>query len=355
MTRKRTSDNLEHEGAVIRVLGIGGAGSNAINRMIAAGVRGVEFIAINTDAQALTLSQAPTRIRIGKDGLGVGGDPEKGARAAEDSKDELMRAVEGADMVFITAGMGGGTGTGGSPIIAELAREIGALTVGVVTKPFSFEGKPRSRVAEEGLKKLKERVDTLIVIPNDRLLELAGAKMTLQEAFRLADDVLRQGIQGISELITVPGLINLDFADVRAIMANGGSSLMAMGSARGEGRAVKAAGQAIESPLLDIKIDGAQGVLFNVTAGPDLTLAEVNEAAGLIQRVVHPDANIIFGAVIDPAIEDELRITVVATGFDGVARRQPVPATSVGKIRPFPVPPYSADLDLPPFVREHRG
>ncbi len=355
MTRKRTSGIVERAGAMIRVLGIGGGGCNAVNRMIAEGVRGVEFIAINTDAQALTLAQAPTRIRIGKDGLGAGGDPEKGAKAAEESKDELLKAVEGADMVFIAAGMGGGTGTGASPLVAELAKEVGALTVAVVTKPFSFEGVPRSRVAEEGLKQLKERVDTLIVIPNDRLFELADANVTLENAFRMADDVLRQGIQGISELITVPGLINLDFADVRAVMANGGSSLMAMGQASGEDRAVKAARAAIESPLLDIKIDGARGVLFNVTSGPDLTLAEVREAASVIQQVVHPDANIIFGAVIDPTIEGEFRITVVATGFDGVARRQPVARPDMGKIRQFPVPPYSSELDLPPFVRQHRA
>jgi cell division protein FtsZ len=361
MTTKRstTKSGSDGNGAQIRVVGVGGGGSNAVNRMIAAGVSGVEFIAINTDAQALTLSQAPKRIRIGDKvtkGLGAGGDAEIGTKAAEESQEELFKAIEGADMVFVTAGMGGGTGTGAAPVIAELAHDAGALTIGVVTRPFSFEGTPRCKLADEGVKKLKERVDTLIVIPNDRLLDIADKKLSLQEAFRMADDVLRQGIQGISEVITVPGLINLDFADVRTIMANGGSSLMAVGRAEGENRAAQAAEQAIESPLLDVTIDGARGVLFNITGGTDLTLLEVNEAAQVIRRVVHPDANIMFGAVIDPTMQDEVQITVIATGFDGVAKRQPIlAATGTDNIRAFPVQRFQPDdLDVPTFLRNRK-
>jgi len=349
-------------GAQIRVIGVGGGGCNAVNRMIAAGISGVEFVAVNTDAQALTLAQAAIRVRIGDKttiGLGAGGDPSMGAKAAEESQDELLQHIEGADMVFVTAGMGGGTGTGAAPFIAELARQTGALTIAVVTKPFTFEGAPRNRIADEGVKKLGEQVDSLIVIPNDRLLKMADAnkKLALEDAFRMADDVLRQGIQGISEVITVPGLINLDFADVRAVMANGGASLMAIGRAKNENRAVQAAEQAIASPLLDVTIDGARGVLFNVTGSRDLTLMEVNEAAQVIRRVVHPDANIMFGAVIDQTMQDEVQVTVIATGFDSMAKQQPVlAATGTDNLRHFPVQRFPPEhLDVPAFIRQHQG
>jgi len=305
--------------AQIRVIGVGGGGSNAVNRMIQANMMGIEFIAVNTDAQALLLTDAPHYIRIGDKltrGLGAGGNPGVGAKAAEENAEELYEALKGSDMVFITAGMGGGTGTGASPIIAQIAREVGALTVGVVTKPFTFEGNKRRLSAEEGIANLKQHVDTLITVPNDRLLQVADKKMPLKEAFRLADDVLRQGIQGISDLITVPGLINLDFADVKTIMSAAGSALMAIGEATGESRAVDAAHIAIASPLLDIDINGARGVLFNITGGLDLTLYEVNEAADIISKAAHPEANIIFGAVQDPAFDGKVKITVIATGFD---------------------------------------
>jgi cell division protein FtsZ len=312
--------------AQIKVIGVGGGGSNAVNRMIAEGLRGVDFIAINTDAQALLMSDAPQRIRIGDKltrGLGAGGNPETGNKAAEESSEELKEALRGCDMVFVTCGMGGGTGTGAAPVIAELARNSGALTVGVVTKPFGFEGSRRQNVAVEGIEKLKENVDTLIIIPNDRLLEIVDKKASMTQAFRTADDVLRQGIQGISELITVPGLINLDFADVRSIMSGGGTSLMSVGVGSGENRAVQAAESAVSSSLLDVTIDGAQGLLFNITGSADLSLFEVNEAAEIIKRKAHPEANIIFGAVIDENLSDELRITLIATGFDAVAQRRP--------------------------------
>ncbi len=305
--------------AQIRVIGVGGGGSNAVNRMIQANMMGIEFIAVNTDAQALLLTDTPHRIRIGDKltrGLGAGGNPGVGAKAAEENAEELYEALKGSDMVFITAGMGGGTGTGASPVVAQIARELGALTVGVVTKPFMFEGNRRRLAAEEGIANLKQHVDTLITVPNDRLLQVADKKMPLKEAFRLADDVLRQGIQGISDLITVPGLINLDFADVKTIMSAAGSALMAIGEASGESRAVDAAHIAIASPLLDIDINGARGVLFNITGGLDLTLYEVNEAADIISKAAHPEANIIFGAVQDPAFDGRVKITVIATGFD---------------------------------------
>ncbi|WP_298006291.1 MULTISPECIES: cell division protein FtsZ [Anaerolinea] len=305
--------------ARIKVVGVGGGGCNAVNRMIEEGLQGIEFVAVNTDGQALMLSKADIRIRIGDKvtrGLGAGGNPEMGRKAAEESAEELYSALKGADMVFVTAGMGGGTGTGAAPIIAQIAKEVGALTIGVVTRPFTFEGARRAKSAEEGIGNLKEHADTLIVIPNDRLLQMVDKRASLQDAFRLADDVLRQGIQGISELITVPGLINLDFADVRAIMSEGGAALMAVGHASGEDRARIAAEMAISSQLLDITIDGARGILFNVTGGPDLTLFEVNQAAAIIKETAHPDVNLIFGAVIDPKIGDEIRITVIATGFD---------------------------------------
>lgn len=319
--------------AQIRVIGVGGGGSNAVNRMIQANMMGIEFIAVNTDAQALLLTQAPTFIRIGDKltrGLGAGGNPSVGAKAAEENAEELYERLKGSDMVFITAGMGGGTGTGASPVIAQIAREVGALTVGVVTKPFTFEGKRRQVAAEEGIANLKQHVDTLITVPNDRLLQVADKKMPLKEAFRLADDVLRQGIQGISDLITVPGLINLDFADVKTIMSAAGSALMAIGEASGESRAVDAAHLAISSPLLDIDINGARGVLFNITGGLDLTLFEVNEAADIISKAAHPEANIIFGAVQDAAFDGKIKITVIATGFDEQERGQ-VPQHPAGR------------------------
>ncbi len=312
--------------ARIKVIGVGGGGQNAVNRMIEEGIDGVEFIAANSDAQALTLSKAPIRVRLGDKltrGLGAGGDPEIGRKAAEESSDELYNVLKGADMVFVTAGMGGGTGTGAAPIVSQVAKECGALTIGVVTRPFTFEGGRRAQAAEAGIAKMKEHAHTLISIPNDRLLQIADKKSSLQDAFRMADDVLRQGIQGISELITVPGLINLDFADVKAIMSEGGAALMAVGRGSGEDRAKTAAEQAISSQLLDITIDGARGVLFNVTGGPNLTLFEVNQAAAIIRETAHPDVNMIFGAVIDPEMGDEIRVTVIATGFErsGVPRR----------------------------------
>ena len=309
--------------AQIKVIGVGGGGSNAVNRMIQAGVKGVDFIAVNTDAQALLHSEAPTRIRIGDKltkGLGSGGNPDVGRRAADETSEELFEVLKGADMVFITAGMGGGTGTGASAVIAQISREIGALTVGVVTKPFTFEGSRRRTAADEGISALKEQVDTLITIPNDRLLQIADKKTTLNEAFRIADDVLRQGIQGISDLITDPGLINLDFADVKSIMQMAGSALMAIGRGTGDNRCIDAARQAIESPLLEISIEGAKGVLFNVTGGQDLGMLEVHEAASVIQQAADPDANIIFGAVIDPEMGSDVKITLIATGFDSIRR-----------------------------------
>ncbi len=307
--------------AQIRVIGVGGGGSNAVNRMIQANMTGIEFIAINTDAQALLLNEAPRHIRIGDKltrGLGAGGNPSVGGKAAEENAEEIYEALKGSDMVFITAGMGGGTGTGASPIVAQIAREVGALTVGVVTKPFAFEGKKRLLSAEEGIANLKQHVDTLITVPNDRLLQVADKRTPLSEAFRLADDVLRQGIQGISDLITVPGLINLDFADVKTIMSAAGSALMAIGESDSDNRATEAAQIAIASPLLDIDISGARGVLFNITGGTDLTLFEVNEAADVIYHAAHPEANIIFGAVQDPNFDGRVKITVIATGFDGM-------------------------------------
>ena len=305
--------------ATIKVIGVGGGGTNAVNRMIKAQVQGVDFISVNTDSQALQQAQAPTRIQIGEKltrGLGAGGNPSMGQKAAEESNEELYEALQGADMVFITAGMGGGTGTGAAPIIAQIAQDVGALTVGVVTKPFSFEGPRRRIAAEEGVASLKDRVDALITIPNDRLLSIADMKMSMTEAFSIADEVLHQGIEGISDMITKPGMINLDFADVKAIMSHAGSALMAIGRAAGEDRAPKAAQAAIASPLLEVSISGAKGVLFNI-AGSDYTLHEVNEAARVIQEAADPDANIIFGAIIDERLGDEIQITVIATGFEG--------------------------------------
>jgi len=323
--------------------------------MIGEGLSGVDFIAINTDAQALMLSDAPKRVRIGDKltrGLGVGGDPDLGRKAAEESSDELQQVLEGSDMVFITAGMGGGTGTGAAPVVARIAREMGALSIGVVTRPFSWEGSVRSEAAQVGVEQFKQDVDTLIVIPNDRLLEITDKRVSLQDAFSLADDVLRQGVQGISELITVPGLINLDFADVRTIMSQGGAALMAVGHASGDNRAIEASQQAISSRLLDITIDGARGILFNVTGGPDLSLFEVNEAASIIKQTAHPDVNLIFGAVIDENMGEEIRITVIATGFDQTEPRPRATRAVFSDKVEFPMPAFDKDdLEVPAFLR----
>ena len=314
--------------AVIKVVGVGGGGVNAVNRMIEAGLRGVEFIAVNTDAQALLMSDADVKLDIGREltrGLGAGADPSKGRQAAEDHADEIEEVLKGADMVFVTAGEGGGTGTGGAPVVARIARSLGALTIGVVTRPFSFEGRRRSTQAETGIESLREEVDTLIVIPNDKLLQMTDHQVAILDAFRQADQVLMQGVSGITDLITTPGLINLDFADVKSIMSQAGSALMGIGSARGEDRARAAAEMAVSSPLLEASIDGAHGVLLSIAGGSDLGLFEVSAAANLIEESAHEDANIIFGTVIDDALGDEVRVTVIAAGFDGGApsRRQP--------------------------------
>ncbi|MBX3051186.1 MAG: cell division protein FtsZ [Caldilineaceae bacterium] len=388
MTRRSGHSQFVDSFAQIKVIGVGGAGQNAVNRMIESGIQGVEFIAVNTDAQALMLSSAPQRLRIGDKltkGLGSGGNPEIGLRAAEESREEIEAMMEGADMVFVTAGMGGGTGSGASSVIAGIAKEMGALTIGVVTKPFGFEGTQRRRIAEGAMTRLKESVDTLIAIPNDRLLHILDKKTGIGEAFSVADDVLRQGIQGISELITIPGLINLDFADVRSIMQDGGAALMSIGRAEGENRAQEAAQKAIHSALLDVSIEGAQGILFNVKGGKDLSLFEVNEAAELIRANVHAEANIIFGAVVDNDMKDEIHITVIATGFDKIppketatgyarpATRNPAPtptsapspaepvtpappAQQSGEPVDFPVRTFSRDdLDIPAFLRRPRA
>jgi len=305
--------------AVIKVVGIGGGGVNAVNRMIDVGLRGVEFIAINTDAQALLMSDADVKLDVGREltrGLGAGANPDVGRQAAEDHQDEIEEVLRGADMVFVTAGEGGGTGTGGAPVVARIARTLGALTIGVVTRPFTFEGRRRATSADSGIEALRDEVDTLIVIPNDRLLSISDRNVSVLEAFRSADQVLLSGVQGITDLITTPGLINLDFADVKSVMQGAGSALMGIGSARGEDRAVKAAELAIASPLLEASIDGAHGVLLSIQGGSDLGLFEINEAARLVQEVAHPEANIIFGAVIDDALGDEVRVTVIAAGFD---------------------------------------
>lgn len=357
-SRRETGGNTELQ-ATLKVIGVGGGGSNAINRMIQERLLGVEFITINTDAQALMRSEAPFSIRIGENltkGLGAGGDPAKGEKAARESRDELFEMLNGADMVFITAGMGGGTGTGAAPIVAEVAKEVGALSVAVVTRPFTFEGTKRRMVAEEGIQRLQEHVDTLIVIPNDRLLTITDKRLPLTEAFKMADDVLLQGIQGISELITVAGDINLDFADVKAVMQHAGHALMAIGWGSGEERAAEAARAAITSPLLDISIDGATGVLFNITGDESLGLHEVNEAAEIIAKAVDPDANIIFGMVIDPRMEGKLKITLIATGFQGAAlgARLVDGGNIVTRLSPRTVEEAS-DLDIPPFLRRARS
>ncbi len=332
--------------AVIKVVGIGGGGVNAVNRMIEVGLRGVEFIAINTDAQALLMSDADVKLDVGREltrGLGAGADPEVGRRAAEDHSEEIEEVLRGADMVFVTAGEGGGTGTGGAPVVARIARSLGALTIGVVTRPFTFEGRRRSNQAESGIDTLREEVDTLIVIPNDRLLSISDRNVSMLDAFRSADQVLLSGVQGITDLITTPGLINLDFADVKSVMQGAGSALMGIGSARGEDRAVKAAELAIASPLLEASIDGAHGVLLSIQGGSDLGLFEINEAARLVQEVAHPEANIIFGAVIDDALGDEARVTVIAAGFDQVdATSQPV-AAAAPAARPAVAPRVGGD------------
>ncbi len=330
--------------AVIKVVGIGGGGVNAVNRMIDAGLRGVEFIAVNTDAQALLMSDADVKLDIGREltrGLGAGSDPEVGAQAAEAHRDEIEEVLKGADMVFITAGKGGGTGTGGAPVIAEIAKQLGALTVGVVTRPFAFEGRRRSVQAETGLAKLKEKVDTLIVIPNDRLLSVSNDKTSALNAFKMADEVLLQGVQGITDLINTPGLINTDFADVKMIMTNAGSALMGIGYASGEGRALNAARAAISSPLLEASIEGARGILLNISGGSDLGLFEVNEAAEIIHEVAHPDANIIAGMVIDDAMGDEVRVTVIAAGFD---------RWDEGRDRQVEAPPAAAPTSRGPIL-----
>jgi cell division protein FtsZ len=357
------------QGAQIKVVGVGGGGNNAVNRMIDAGLKGVEFISVNTDKQALYLSKATQKIQIGDKltrGLGAGANPEVGQKAAEENKDEITQALKGADLIFVTAGMGGGTGTGAAPVVAEIAKEMGVLTVGVVTKPFLFEGKKRMVHADQGINILKDKVDTLVTIPNDRLLQVVDKKTPITEAFRVADDVLRQGVQGISDLITVPGLINLDFADVKTIMLNTGLAHMGIGMASGEGRAIEAAKQAIASPLLETTINGATGVLLNITGGPNLTLYEVNEAAEEVKSAADPDANIIFGAVINEALGDEIRITVIATGFDKMKEtkenrdsRRPVPgetntaSTTNTKHVPAPVGDDD-DLDIPPIFRNQK-
>jgi cell division protein FtsZ len=331
--------------ANIKVIGCGGAGSNAVNRMISAGLNGVEFWACNTDAQALDLSAAKNRLQIGSKltrGLGAGGNPNVGTKAAEESREEIAAALAGADMVFIAAGMGGGTGTGAAPIVAEIAKENGSLTVGVVSRPFLFEGRRRSQQAEHGIAEIKSRVDTLIVIPNQRLLEVVDHRASMQEAFVEADKVLMQGVQGISDIITVPGLINVDFADVKAVMQTAGSALMGVGRATGEGRAIEAARNAINSPLLETTIDGASGVIFSVTGGPDLTLHEVQEAANVIYSAVSEEANIIFGAVLDDRLHGEVLITVIATGFDMVTQHQSGHRQVVNTQQPPAAPPRMA-------------
>ncbi|HRR41394.1 MAG TPA: cell division protein FtsZ [Syntrophales bacterium] len=337
--------------ARIRVIGIGGGGCNAVNTMISSNLTGVDFIAANTDAQSLKTSLSPTKIQLGvgiTKGLGAGADPETGRRAAEESVDLIRSVLEDQDMVFITAGLGGGTGTGGAPIVAQVAKELGALTVAVVTKPFQFEGKKRERHAEDGIAELRGIVDTLIVIPNQRLLSMGGRNMTLLEAFKKADDILYQAVKGVSDLILVPGYINLDFADVRTIMSGMGLALMGTGLARGENRAVEAAQRAISSPLLeDNSIQGARGVLLNITGGPDMSLFEINEASSLIQAEAHEDANIIFGTVIDESMEDEIRITVIATGFDESMARQQA-AANVSHLSSY----KREDLSTPAFLRK---
>ncbi len=366
----RSGDIVPGSVAKIKVIGVGGGGGNAVNRMIASDVSGVEFWTVNTDAQALAQAQAPKRLQVGQKltrGLGAGGNPAIGQKAAEESRDEIATALEHSDLVFITAGMGGGTGTGAAPIVAEVAKELGALTVGVVTRPFTFEGRRRTTQAEEGIAALQSRVDTLIIIPNDKLLTVISEQTPVQEAFQTADDILRQGVQGISDIITIPGLVNVDFADVRAIMADAGSALMGIGIGSGKSRAREAAIAAISSPLLEASINGARGVVFNITGGTDMTLHEVNAAAEIIYEVVDPNANIIFGAVIDERLQGEVRITVIATGFSPEAQQQQVTVkptalpkratTSATPIAPTSTPDPKGKppgLDIPEFLQRRR-
>jgi len=342
--------------ALLRVVGVGGGGTNAVNRMVDAGLAGVEFIAVNTDAQALMVCDADVKIHIGSAatrGLGAGADPAVGQAAAQESRDELKEALKGADMIFITAGEGGGTGTGAAPILADLGRELGALTVGVVTKPFGFEGRRRGQQADQGIENLREKVDTLIVIENDRLLQVVEKQTSVVDAFRMADDVLRQGVQGITDLITVPGLVNLDFADVRTIMREAGSALMGIGVASGDNRASEAARAAVSSPLLESSIEGATGILLNITGGPDIGLFEVNEAAEVVTGAADQNANIIFGAVIDETMGDEIRVTVIATGFGGQRRRRRGSAADAPVSVPAGAPEQQGEegLDVPSFLR----
>jgi cell division protein FtsZ len=348
--------------AVIKVVGVGGGGTNAVNRMVDAGLKGVEFIAVNTDAQALLMCDADVKIHIGAKatrGLGAGADPAVGHAAAQESRDELKEALKGADMVFVTAGEGGGTGTGGAPIVAELARELEALTVGVVTRPFSFEGRRRAQQSEGGIAELSEKVDTLIVIENDRLLQVVEKKTPLSDAFRMADDILRQGVQGITDLITVPGIVNLDFADVRTIMRDAGSALMGIGVASGESRAAEAAKNAISSPLLEESVEGATGILLNITGGKDLGLFEVNEAAEMVTSAADKNSNIIFGSVIDESLTDEVRVTVIATGFDGGGGPRRTTSARPGSRRDVVMDDRSRreleigddDIDIPEFLK----
>ncbi|NLI69593.1 MAG: cell division protein FtsZ [Firmicutes bacterium] len=339
--------------ATIKVIGVGGGGSNAVNRMIGVGLKGVDFLAVNTDAQALYLTEASTKIQIGEEltkGLGAGANPEIGRQAAEESQDRIREALEGADMIFITAGMGGGTGTGGAPVIAGIAKELGALTVGVVTKPFPFELRKRHEQAEEGIRRLKDEVDSLIVIPNERLLQIVEKRTPILEAFRMVDDVLRQGVQGISDLIAVPGIINLDFADVKTIMEETGTALMGVGVSNSENRAVDAAKNAITSPLLETSIEGAKGILINITGGKDLGLYEITEAADIISKQADSEANTIFGAVIDESMEDKIRVTVIATGFDRKSKHQNVVEADFGKARFAD----GSDIDTPAFIRHQK-
>ena len=341
--------------ALIRVVGVGGGGTNAVNRMVDAGLSGVEFLAVNTDAQALMVCDADVKIHIGSAatrGLGAGADPAVGLAAAQESRDELKEALKGADMIFVTAGEGGGTGTGAAPVVAELGRELGALTVGVVTKPFNFEGRKRAQQAEQGIENLRDRLETLIVIENDRLLQVVEKQTSVVDAFRMADDVLRQGVQGITDLITVPGLVNLDFADVRTIMREAGSALMGIGAASGDNRAAEAARSAVSSPLLESSIEGATGILLNITGGPDIGLFEVNEAAEVVTGAADQDANVIFGAVIDDAMGDEVRVTVIATGFGGRRRRRGThEAAPVSVSSGAPERTGDETLDVPSFLR----
>jgi len=344
--------------AVIKVVGIGGGGVNAVNRMIEEGLKGVEFIAINTDAQALLMSDADVKLDVGREltrGLGAGANPDVGRKAAEDHREEIEEVLKGADMVFVTAGEGGGTGTGGAPVVANIARSLGALTIGVVTRPFSFEGKRRAMQAEAGIETLRDEVDTLIVIPNDRLLSISDRQVSVLDAFKAADQVLLSGVQGITDLITTPGLINLDFADVKSVMSGAGSALMGIGSARGDDRSVAAAEMAISSPLLEASIDGAHGVLLSISGGSDLGLFEINEAAQLVSNAAAPDANIIFGAVIDDALGDEVRVTVIAAGFDEGRPAKPVPEPEAKRVppppRPAPPPPAPPVTQAPPVAQ----